>query len=136
MKLPCNIYLHWVFHSFALFIIIFYVILLICSLKQVLTFNVKNTSHNYVWSCSMENTWLQHLKVTMFSKPRLSVIKHYYDRLANRLFQNTWIFSISILVPKPLFILFRCFFSKEYKIYCIFQLHCTCEKAYFSEMPI
>ena len=32
------------------------------------------------------------------------------DRLANRLFQNNWIFSISILVPKPLFILYRFFF--------------------------
>ena len=36
-----------------------------------------------------------------------------------KLFQNNWIFLISILVFKPLFILFGFFFSKESKIYCI-----------------
>ena len=36
-------------------------------------------------------------------------------RLANRLFQNNWIFSISILVPKPLIILFWFFLQKNLK---------------------
>ena len=40
-------------------------------------------------------------------------------RLANRFFPNNWLFSISILVPKQLFILFNFFFSRESKIYCI-----------------
>ena len=37
------------------------------------------------------------------------------------MFQNNRIFSILILVPKPLFILFLFSFSKESKVYCIFD---------------
>ena len=49
----------------------------------------------------------------------LLVLVLIWIRLANRFFQNNWIFLISISVSKPLFIIFQFFFSKEYKIFCI-----------------
>ena len=51
----------------------------------------------------------------LIMKQFITDIMVYVSRVANRLFQNNWIFSISILVPKPLFILFPIFPPKDLK---------------------
>ena len=90
-------------------------------------------STNRDHACFRDYFWLTGQRIYWHSRPR-SVMSWLFGssvwsknhqnggqfsfpvRLANRLFQSNWIFSISILIPKPLFILFRFFFSKESKI--------------------
>ena len=60
-KRQWNIYLHRLFYSFALCLIILWVVCLKTGL------NYGSMSHNYAWSCNMENAGLQHLKVMAIS---------------------------------------------------------------------
>ena len=53
------------------------------------------------WSCARK-----HVRIS-----NSYIIEADFQRLANRLFQNNWIFPILVLVQRPLFILFRFFFS-------------------------
>ena len=45
-------------------------------------------SHNYVWSCNMDNALLQHINMMVASNLWLFVIKHYYVMSFNFLIQN------------------------------------------------